>query len=123
MALAEKMADDPAVATGTRYDALRILGVGEWEAHGRHLVKYLDKNADDELNMGAVSGLSDIDSPEVAGALITAFVDLNTDNRRLAAEALLRTDERAQAFKAAVASGAVPRAALPPELLERVDAK
>jgi hypothetical protein len=123
MALATKMADDPAVATGTRYDALRILGLGQWEPQGSHLVKYLDKDADDELNMGAVSGLSDIDSPEVADALIAAFADLNADNQRLAADALLRTDERTRAFKAAVESGAVPRDALPPEVLERLNAK
>src|SRR5690606_26767821 len=38
---AGEMADDESVPTGTRYDALRILGCGTWSPHGEHLLKYL----------------------------------------------------------------------------------
>ena len=61
------MADDDKVPSGTRYDALRVLGVEPWEKRGAQLVRYLgNKNA--ELQMGAVSGLGDVHSPEAAKA-------------------------------------------------------
>jgi hypothetical protein len=44
--------------------------------------------------MGALSGLSIVDSPESTAAVIAAFEGLNVDNRRVAAETLLRTKQR-----------------------------
>src|SRR5207253_10826483 len=38
---ASAMADDDKVPAGTRYDALRIVGMDTWERRGRQLAKYL----------------------------------------------------------------------------------
>jgi hypothetical protein len=108
------------VRPGTRYDALRILGAGAWEDYGQVLVKYLEKGALHDLHMGAVSGLSDVQSPEVAEHLIAAFAHLSDHNRRLAIAALLRTEDRTQALQAAVESGAIPPDALTPEERDRL---
>src|SRR5262245_1681848 len=63
-ALAESatMADDEKVPTGTRYDALRMIALEGWEKRGEQLARYLKKGTHDELTMGAISGLSDVDS-------------------------------------------------------------
>jgi hypothetical protein len=90
--LAAAMADDEKVASGTRYDALRMLGVEPWEKRGRQLARYLEhKNG--ELQMGAVSGLGDVKSPEAAKALSAALPNLTEGNRKLAEEALKRFEK------------------------------
>ena len=62
------VADDESVRSGTRYDALRILGTDKFEKSGARLVEYLaDENH--ELQMGAVSGLADMEEPAAAQAL------------------------------------------------------
>jgi hypothetical protein len=113
--LASAMADDEAVKTGTRYDALRILGADDYQKWGPQIVRYLAAGVDDELHMGAVSGLSDMESPEVAAALIEAFPRLNEENRKLAFDALLRTPERKAALQAAVKDGKIPEEQLSAE--------
>lgn len=102
--LASKMADDTAVRSGTRYDALRMLGASSWEQYGTQLVGYLDP-AEPELQMGAVSGLGDIDHPQAAEALVTSLSRLTEGNRALALEALLRSESRRQRLREAIAAG------------------
>ena len=102
-----EMADDEAVFTGTRYDALRILGCGEWEPHGVHLLQYLAEGTNDELQMGAVSGLIDIDSPYSTKALSDAFLHLKATNRRLAIAGLLRDAGRCDALLFSIESGRI----------------
>ena len=63
LVLASTMADNTAVPTGTRYDALRLLGVDSWDHRGAQLVKYLGKGVDAELQQGAVSALADMPAP------------------------------------------------------------
>jgi len=87
--LAAAMARDPAVPSGTRYDALRLLGISSWEAHGADLGAHLAPGADPELQMGAVSGLGDLADPRARDALRAALDGLTPDNRALA-EAILR---------------------------------
>src|SRR5262249_41327006 len=89
--LAHSMADDEKVPTGTRYDALRIVALDSWKAALPRLTKYLAKSAHAELQQGAVSGLSDVERPEVGELLAKALPDLTTGNRALAITALLRT--------------------------------
>lgn len=101
------MADDESVFTGTRYDALRILGCGEWEPHGVHLLRYLAEGTNDELQMGAVSGLIDIDSPYSTKALSDAFLHLKATNRRLAIAGLLRDAGRCDALLFSIESGRI----------------
>jgi putative heme-binding domain-containing protein len=87
--LASTMADDEEVKPGTRYDALRMLGVEPWEKRGEQLARYL-KHENAELQMGAVSGLSDMKSPEAAKALTAALPTLTEGNRKLAEEGVRR---------------------------------
>ena len=71
---ASVMADDAKVKTGTRYDALRMMALDPTEEHVAQLAKYLAKDSDEELQMGAVSGLADIESEAVAGLLAAALL-------------------------------------------------
>lgn len=105
--LASAMADDPKIPTGTRYDALRMLGATSWDRRGAQLVSYLKKETHPELQMGAVSGLGDIrDHPgDVAKALIDVLGSLDATNRALALQALIRDEARALRLLDAVADG------------------
>ncbi|MFO0869926.1 MAG: hypothetical protein U0935_13415 [Pirellulales bacterium] len=85
------MADDGRVPPGTRYDALRILALEGWDRRGAQLARYLARDAHPELQMGAVSGLSDIEAPAAATTLLAALPQLTEPNRRLAIAALCRT--------------------------------
>lgn len=88
--LAADMARDSAVPSGTRYDALRMLGISSWEAHGADLRAHLGPDADPELQMGAVSGLGDLADPRAWDALRAALGGLTAENRALAEAALRR---------------------------------
>jgi putative membrane-bound dehydrogenase-like protein len=107
--LASAMADDARVPTGTRYDALRLIALAGWERSGAQLAKYLAKGTHDELTMGAVSGLSDVGSPRVAPLLLAGLSHFSPGNRRLAVDALLRTEERTAALLHALEAGKVKR--------------
>lgn len=104
---ASAMAEAEKVPTGTRYDALRMIALRGWDVAGPGLTKYLPKSAHPELQMGAVSGLVDVERPEVAGLLLKALPDLADGNRKLAVAGLLRTPERANALLDGLEKGAV----------------
>lgn len=106
------MADDKATRTAVRYDALRLIPLRGWKASGEQLAKYLAKGTDAELQMGAVSGLVDVDAPEATAALVGALGHLTGTNRELALKGLLRGDDRANALLDAVEKGAVKKEAL-----------
>jgi putative membrane-bound dehydrogenase-like protein len=99
--LSAAMADDESVPEGTRYDALRLLGTESYESNGQRLAKYL-KNDSVDLQMGAVSGLGDMEDERVAALLIECLGELAAVNRELAVGALLRTDGRIKALLAAL---------------------
>jgi putative membrane-bound dehydrogenase-like protein len=104
--LSKAMADDTKVRPGTRYDALRMLGVLKWEQAGDQLKRYLsDANA--ELQMGAVSGIGDVNAAEATSALIGALPSLKDHNRVLAVDALLRDAGRATALLDAIKAGKI----------------
>jgi hypothetical protein len=90
---AHPMARDERIPAGTRYDALRMLGAQPWATSGPELERYLAKGTHAELQMGAVSGLGDIRSPQAARALLSALDGLTAENRGLALEALTRSVE------------------------------
>jgi hypothetical protein len=96
--LAAEMAGDARVRSGTRYDALRILGVDSYERSQKRLMPYLKKGAHPELQMGAVSALGDINEPRASNQLLLHLEELTDSNRELAIDALLRTDERAKSL-------------------------
>ncbi|MCC6491582.1 MAG: neutral/alkaline non-lysosomal ceramidase N-terminal domain-containing protein [Pirellulales bacterium] len=106
--LASAMADDPAVRTGTRYDALRIVGVDDFDRRGEQLLRYLGSHVHEELQMGAVSALADVDSPQAAAMLIDNYQHLHKENRNLAIEGLLRDARGAVALRDAIDAGKVP---------------
>jgi len=115
--LADAMADNEKVKTGTRYDALRIIALGDWNKYGKKLIGYLQAGVDPELNMGAVSGLSDMEVDAVPPALIASLDHLDETNRKLAIEALTRTPERARQLLDAVERGDVREDSLTAEQL------
>jgi hypothetical protein len=117
--LSAAMSEDDAVRSGTRYDALRILGADEFAGSGERLKKYLEHN-DAELQMGAISGLSDMNSPRAAEAILGSFAHYQDENRKIAIHAMLRTNERRALLRKAIDNGEVPAAALTPEQLDKL---
>lgn len=107
--LAVKMADDEAVRKGTRYDALRMLGVEPWEKHGEQVVRYLAEGVDPELQQGAVSALVDIPSPKIVEPLLECVNRLTPAVRNFAIEGLARNADRREALIDALEAGRVRR--------------
>jgi putative heme-binding domain-containing protein len=121
--LASPLADDANVKTGTRYDALRMLGVQPWDKRGEQLSRYLAKDANAELQAGAVSAIGDINDARATQALIAAFSKLTEANRKLALQALLRDDQRTAALRDAVSAGKVEPSVLDADAKQRLGAK
>jgi hypothetical protein len=111
LALASEMADDPNVFNGTRYDALRIIGLDAWDRRGAQLCRYLKKGKgiDDELVQGAIGGLGTMRSPHVAAAILLEFPNYNQENRGFAVVALLKDSQRMSALLSGVEAGTVKR--------------
>lgn len=120
--LAKTMADDPQVRNPTRYDALRMLGAAEWSEAGDGLLRYLGEGNERELQMGAVSGLADMQSPHAIRPLVDALSHLTGTNRQLAIEGLLRNDARIAALLGALESGSLTPAELNPEQIKKLRA-
>lgn len=118
--LASAMADDAKVPTGTRYDALRMLGVEPWSKRGAQLVRYLPAGTHEELQMGAVSGLADVEAAEAAAALLNALPGLAEPNRKLALDALIRRELHALALLEALAAGRIKPDELGPKRVNRL---
>jgi putative membrane-bound dehydrogenase-like protein len=106
---APAMADDEKVSTGTRYDALRLIAMDDFAKRGDQLAKYLAKGVHNELQMGAISGLSDVESPKVAELLLPGMEHYSPNNRKLALDALLRTEARTVTLLGAMEQGKVNR--------------
>jgi hypothetical protein len=120
VAAAAAMADDARIKPGTRYDALRMIALVPSPKHLAQLARYL-KDSNTELQMGAVSGLADVDSPQATKLLAAALPDLAPANRKLAIDALLRNGERIKALRGLVESGQLPREALSDSQLKLLD--
>jgi putative membrane-bound dehydrogenase-like protein len=119
--LASKMADDETVKTGTRYDALRMVAMDSWKKSGGQLTKYLAKGVNGELQQGAISGLSDMKSPEVAPALAAGLGHYSKSNREFALDALVRDEARVGALLDELAAGRVTKADLGEQRLEKLN--
>jgi len=118
--LASKMADDESVKTGTRYDALRMVAMNSWKKSGVQLTKYLAKGVNGELQQGAISGLSDIKSPEVAPALAAGLGHYSKSNRAFALDALVRDESRVGVLLDEIAAGRVAKSELGEQRLEKL---
>jgi hypothetical protein len=114
---ASVMADNQKVFKGTRYDALRILGVDTWNHRGAQLFRYLVQGVDDELQQGAIGGLSDMRSPCVAQALLSGFAHYEPENRGFVLRATLRDRDRTFVLLEAIETGTVKAADLGSERL------
>jgi hypothetical protein len=114
------MADNQKVFKGTRYDALRILGLDTWNHRGAQLFRYLVKGVDDELQQGAIGGLSDMRSPCVAQAVVSGFAHYDAENRGFALKALIRDRDRTFVLLEAIQAGTVKPADLGSERLGRL---
>ena len=112
--LASKMTDDERVMMGTRYDALRMIAMDDWSLRREQLTRYLKEGVPDELQMGAISGLSDVESDDVATLLLGCVNYVNDHNRMLALDALLRTPVRSEKLLDAIADGRLPVSRLSP---------
>jgi hypothetical protein len=66
-----------------------MIGVESWEKRGAQLVRYLGKEVNGELQMGAVSGLADMHAREADRVLLAALPALTEQNRKLALDALV----------------------------------
>jgi hypothetical protein len=118
--LASSLAENEKTPSGTRYDALRILGVESWAKRGAQLTRYLAKGTHEELQMGAVSAVSDIQSPEATTALLAALPDLAKQNQEIALDALFRNDARIGELLNAIASGGVAKTLLGKTRIEKL---
>lgn len=118
--LSAAMADDEAVPDPTRYDALRLVAMAGWDEASPQLIRYLGGDVHDELEMGAVSGLADIDAPAVDSVLLSRFNTYAPYNRHLALEGLLRTDERSSALLTAVGNGTIHPDSLGSDRIQRL---
>lgn len=97
--LAVVMGDDPKIRTGTRYDAIRMVALQPIEEAIPWIQSFLKPKTDDELQMGAVSALSDIQSHRIIAPLLRSLETLSEGNRTLAIEALHRTPVRSLAYQ------------------------
>lgn len=102
------MAENEKVPTGTRYDALRMIAMDPTPPRLAQLEKYLAKESNGELQMGAVSGLADVNAPPATKLLVESIPELTEGNRALAIAGLLRSDERAAALLTAIEAKNVP---------------
>ncbi len=120
--LASTMAEDSKVPHGTRYDALRMLGIQPLARRGPQLERHLAKGVHDELQMGAVSAMADIDDPAVAARLLAGFDHYSAQNRKLALDGLIRTPQRAAALLDGVESGRIKPADLGADRVKKLRA-
>ena len=104
------MADDDSVPPGTRYDALRMVAMLNWAIAEPRLTRYLQKGVHDELQMGAISGISDVRNDAVVQHLINGYENFSESNGNLALDALLRTDARTHALLKALSDKKLPPA-------------
>ncbi|WP_406699918.1 hypothetical protein V5E97_13825 [Singulisphaera sp. Ch08] len=116
--LASVMADDEKVKTGTRYDALRMLGVEPWDRYGAQLFRYLVKGVHPELQQGGVSGLADLPTPCAGPALLSGMNHYTPHVQNFALDALLRDEGRISALLDAVAEGRLDKSKLGAKRIE-----
>ncbi len=107
--LSADMAEDESIIVPTRYDALRIIAMGSWDQRGGQLFKYLVPGTNDELMMGAISGLGDMNTPPAALALLSGIEHYNKVNRHFALNALLRGSYRRNLLLDAVENSRVTK--------------
>ncbi|MEZ6044715.1 MAG: hypothetical protein R3C11_03860 [Planctomycetaceae bacterium] len=102
-----KMAHDSTVRTGTRYDALRNLGMLSWKEAGADLTEYLAANANSELKQGAICGLADMHSSAADSLLLAGWLNYDSHLKYFAFEGMLRTPDRFRLLKQEISAGRI----------------
>ena len=92
--LAERMALDKSLSKGTRYDAIRILGLDRWENAKPVLADFLTDEADKDLKLAAIATLSDIDHNESTQWLLQNISNPNEPIRKQVFKGLLKSESR-----------------------------
>jgi hypothetical protein len=115
----EKAADEK-TSTGTRYDALRLVGMLPEEQVFSVLDPYWNGDVHEELRMGAISAASDIDSPQSVPLLSTAAKNESGHLRSLAIDGLLRTQAGRKSLVEELRMGNLPADALTAAQHERL---
>jgi HEAT repeat protein len=87
----------------------------------KQLTRYL-KDANAELQMGAVSGLGDIDDPQATKLLAATLPDLTPANRTLAIDALLRSEERVKVLRGLLDNGKLAKDSLSATQRQKLEA-
>ncbi len=118
--LSAKMVDDETIRKGTRYDALRIIPMDPTQDHLNQLQKYLAPSVDSELQLGAVSGLSDVELPVAATWFKDRISDIKPTNRRMVLEALGRNDDRLSVLLDLIQAGAIHRDEVPDATIDKL---
>ncbi len=91
---AAQVAEDGNEFLNVRHDAMRMLGMGTWDQYGPQLARYLQAGIPPELQVGAISALSDIDHANSVRALIQGLPFYPEKNRQVALDGLLRNEVR-----------------------------
>lgn len=102
LGLAIELAADDAVRAGVRYDALRMVALSKPEIAIQQLQTYLSQDQDRQIQMGAISGLADVEDPGVSQHLLNSLAFVDDRNRKLAIVGLLRTKARSVALGSAI---------------------
>jgi hypothetical protein len=105
--LASAMADNEKVHVNTRYDALRLIALDDWERRGAQLQKYLAQGVPTFLQQAAVEGIADVDRPESAEVLLASLPNLAPRNHAFVILGLLWNDQRFAALQTAVDQGKI----------------
>src|SRR3569623_943352 len=97
-----------------------MLGAESWQKRGAELTPYLSKGSDSELQMGAVSALADMRSPESNEALVNALPSLSPGNADLALNAILQSDKATSQLLDAIAARKIDPALLGQERINEL---
>ena len=100
-------ASNPDLPNPWRYDALRMVAMDEMERSIPELANYLEPGLNDHLHMGALRGLSDIQSPEVANLILENISGYSENNYNIALEVLMRTEDRRETLRSAISDGRI----------------
>jgi putative membrane-bound dehydrogenase-like protein len=104
---AARMAEDPKVVDGTRYDALLLLGADPPAKHAALVRKYLSPRHSPELQSGAILGTSYQDGADVAAELLRHWAAYAPAQREAVLDAIFARGERIPALLEAVERKAV----------------
>lgn len=117
---AKAMADNASIPPGTRYDALRMLGLLPWSESGTQIAAYLAPGSHSELQAGALAALVDMEGSESTEQLIRLLPRLEGVQKEAALDALLRGKARTDRLRREIQAGHIPSTALGPERTERL---